>query len=281
MSMNLAGAVAGQRRNKGYSVRRTARMAAALLAVSLPVCFGQGPPREQRPQVETSPAVVSDDTFHAANPPELVAEIERAIRDLGHPDFAVRQLSSKRLFQIGLRASAQLRDAYRATSDLEVRLRVEAVVYRAYLDEHLTAKNGFLGVEIRLAPAGVPSKLIPPGGVGFLISRVVAGSAADRAGLQRGDIAIKLDGQPIKGGRNAFRDAIRKRHRGNVLGITVLRGGNVYKPYEFEVILDGRPIDQFGFDLAPERAAADRGFRRWWAEHFSKTDPEPDTPNKP
>ncbi len=226
-------------------------------------------PDEQDQKSEAPSTTVSDAEFHLANPPELTADIKHAISDLGHPDFGKRKQATRRLLQIGVRAFAQLRDAYHTADDLEVRLRIESIVYQSYLDEHLSAKNGFLGVRIASVFADLPRGLIPPEGVGISIELVVANSAADRAGLKRGDVAIKLDGEPIKGGQTAFRDAIRFRRRGETLRITVLRGRKVY---EFEVILGGRPVDTFTGDLAPERAAVERQFRPWWVKHFARSD---------
>ena len=59
--------------------------------------------------------------------------------------------------------------------------------------------RGYLGVMIQDAPAEMARELGLPHTRGALVGDVVAGGPAAKAGLQRGDFIVKLDGEAIKG----------------------------------------------------------------------------------
>jgi putative serine protease PepD len=58
---------------------------------------------------------------------------------------------------------------------------------------------------------------------GAVITEVVSGSAADKAGLQAGDVVVKADGKPVTGSDD-LRSAIQAKKPGDKLTLTVNRG---------------------------------------------------------
>lgn len=203
--------------------------------------------------------------FNESVSPQQAERIAEWVRELGHPRFEARRQAEQRLRQAGAAAFPRLRDVYRTTPDLEVRLRIESIVYQSFMDHHLTAQSGFMGIQIGEIVTDDSEGPLPHGGIGVRVSRVVPGLSASRASMMAGDVITQLDGEPIQAGLDWFRDAIRARKRGQVLMITALRQG---REYEFEVTLDGRPVEEFNSDLAPLRIAAERKFQAWWTRHF-------------
>jgi putative serine protease PepD len=89
-------------------------------------------------------------------------------------------------------------------------------------EEPLTFKEGGSGRRDRgifgvsIAPAG-------GGKEGVKITRLTTGSGAEKAGLQKGDMVVSVDGVPIKGFQD-FVQAIRGRKPGDQLKVTYRRG---------------------------------------------------------
>lgn len=80
-----------------------------------------------------------------------------------------------------------------------------------------------LGIGVQPVTPEIASSLgIEPRGV--LINSVSAGSAAERAGLQRGDVIVALDGQPVMD-TNAFRNKIAASTPGSEVALTIKRDG--------------------------------------------------------
>jgi serine protease Do len=106
--------------------------------------------------------------------------------------------------------------------------------------------RGWLGVAIQdVTPAiGEALGLRAPDGV--LISEVPSGSPADRAGLQRGDVIVELNGRPVKDSRD-FRLQIAQIAPGTAVRIGFLRGN------------DKREVRVLLGELPGERAQAPRG----------------------
>jgi len=65
--------------------------------------------------------------------PELAAEIDVLIEELGHPEFSSRELASERLVEIGAQALPAL-DQGRRHADREVRLRCERILARVRVE---------------------------------------------------------------------------------------------------------------------------------------------------
>lgn len=98
--------------------------------------------------------------------------------------------------------------------------------------------RGWLGVEVQdINPQLAESfGLQDPNGVA--IAGVVSNSPADRAGLEPGDIIVRLDGEAVANAREALH-AIAHHHPGGTLHIAGLRGR---RPFETEARVAQRPV---------------------------------------
>ena len=108
-----------------------------------------------------------------------------------------------------------------------------------------------LGVEYGAAtPALIDALDLPRGAA--QVGRVVAGSAADRAGIREGDVIVAVDGQPL---RNALQlsTIIGSKRPGDEVEITVHRDGEARS---FDVTLSAPEADE---QSAPAADAARRG----------------------
>ncbi|MGH8273313.1 MAG: DegQ family serine endoprotease [Gammaproteobacteria bacterium] len=86
-------------------------------------------------------------------------------------------------------------------------------------------EHGLLGVHLQpLSAALVKGFKLPNGTQGALISQVLKGSAAAKAGLKQGDIVTAVNGQPIKSDQ-ALASYIGIRRAGTPLTLTVYRDG--------------------------------------------------------
>lgn len=87
-----------------------------------------------------------------------------------------------------------------------------------------TVRRGQLGITVLKIPSEEASKLGVTGGAGVVVYQVQPGSAADRAGLRRGDIITALNGTPVDD-PNTFRNIIAGSAPGTEVTLTVKRDG--------------------------------------------------------
>jgi hypothetical protein len=216
--------------------------------------------------------VPSGEEFSLPVGTELAERIDGMISRLGSPKYKEREDATTGLIEIGAPAFARLRRAYRATDQLEVRLRIERIVYAAYLDYHLFDRNGFLGISQEPVPRlHEDDPRIPEGHFGVQVREVIAGTAADEAGIEAGDIIIALEGRPLAGERvkaaASFGEAIRVLGPGTRVKVTVLRRA---AQLEIEAVLDKRPRVYYENQEVVSLLLAevrDR-FASWWTTHF-------------
>ena len=100
------------------------------------------------------------------------------------------------------------------------RLRVEA--------NGQPSASGYLGVQLERRTDG---------GSGALVAKVFAGSGAGAAGIEVGDVVVKVDGQPISG-QAALIATIRDLAPGDHTLVALVRHG---KPFDVTVVLGSRP----------------------------------------
>lgn len=96
---------------------------------------------------------------------------------------------------------------------------------------------GVLGVEVVELTEQLRLRFSVPEGRGVLISEVVEASAAERAGIEAGDVLVSLGGAPIASGRE-LRRRVSRAGAGNEMPLVVIRDGGLV---ELSAILDGRP----------------------------------------
>ncbi len=86
-------------------------------------------------------------------------------------------------------------------------------------------KHGVLGIRIQsVTPAFAKAFKLPNGMQGALVSQVLKGSEADKAGLKQGDVITAVNGQPIKNAQT-LTSYVGIRRVGTPLDLTVYRNG--------------------------------------------------------
>ncbi|HEX5708453.1 MAG TPA: DegQ family serine endoprotease [Pyrinomonadaceae bacterium] len=86
-------------------------------------------------------------------------------------------------------------------------------------------RRGQLGVNIQPVTTEIAANLgLPEGTRGVIINNVVAGSAAERAGLRRGDVVTAFNGQPVSD-TNSLRNRVASTQPGAEVTLTVVRDG--------------------------------------------------------
>jgi serine protease Do len=98
--------------------------------------------------------------------------------------------------------------------------------------------RGYLGILPQALTPELAESLDIPGTDGILIGQVIEGTPADKGGLRRGDVIVKLNDKPLTNDVNAFRVRVADQPVGEKLTMEVLRDGDREK---LEVVLEERP----------------------------------------
>jgi serine protease Do len=122
------------------------------------------------------------------------------------------------------------------------------------LEKHGVVHRGYLGVEIRALDPDVAERLGVPHNEGVLVSRVMEGSPAAKAGLRDGDVITALDGKPVTGGRE-LRQAVAALVAKKKAEVTVFRDGKTVK---LEVTVAEQPADFGTAANTPEPPPAEK-----------------------
>lgn len=233
-----------------------------------PPAVGQGLP----PRVSLEPEEVADDDFHLPVDDETAARIKANVQRLGSPLYQEREDAVKQLRSIGAPAFATLRRVYARSDELEVRLRIEDIVYEAYLDRHVFDRNGFLGIQQQRVPrTNDDDPRILEGHFGVAIGKIIKNTAAQDFDLRKGDVIIALDREPLKRGdgnmNQSFGESLRTRGPGTLVVLTILRGES---RLEMEIPLGRRPKRLYARQgiVTEQLAAAERDFGAWWIKFF-------------
>jgi serine protease Do/serine protease DegQ len=108
-----------------------------------------------------------------------------------------------------------------------------------------TVKRGVLGVNIQTLTPDIAESLGAANAQGALVSQVVEGSAAEKAGIKAGDIITAINGKPVKDAQG-LRNSIGMLSIGERVDVALLRDG---KPRRVTAMIGER-------DAAAEAAAA-------------------------
>ena len=116
--------------------------------------------------------------------------------------------------------------AYRETEDMEVEYRLRHVLKPLAQRYLFHRAPGFLGVNLG-------REELDDGRIAILLNNVRPGLAADKAGLQAGDLILTLDGKPMEevgreGGIPGFSRAIAERPPGTRVELGVRRGNEEF-----------------------------------------------------
>ncbi len=121
--------------------------------------------------------------------------VEQLIQDLGAVRWLVREDATTALIRRGPDCYGPLRQAFREGGRYEVRRRIRQIVKDIYLTEALGPGGAFLGVSQPEKVTMSDDARIPVGRSALAFQHVVPETAADRAGLRRGDLIISLNGR--------------------------------------------------------------------------------------
>ena len=111
-------------------------------------------------------------------------------------------------------------------------------------------RRGVIGVGIQDMTPELAKNLGIDRSEGALISSVIKGSAAEVAGLKSGDVAIELDGKPLKGSQD-LRNRVGMLMLGTSVNLTVVRNGG---KKDFKLVI-GKPPQQTIEAKAEDRPA--------------------------
>ena len=112
-------------------------------------------------------------------------------------------------------------------------------------------RRGMLGINIQNITTDTAQALGLKDTAGVLVSNVRSGSAADKAGIKRGDIITKINGEKMDDS-NILRNKVAGTLPGNEIKLTVLRDGNeqeltaVLDEYQVEGAANNNPNDGDG-----------------------------------
>jgi serine protease Do len=82
------------------------------------------------------------------------------------------------------------------------------------------------GIGVRVRAADPLQAMRLPGGAGLVVTEFLDESSAKRAGIQRGDVILAVDGRPTPG-RGALQHALWSRPRGSSVTLRIARGAQV------------------------------------------------------
>ncbi|MDO4337986.1 MAG: trypsin-like peptidase domain-containing protein [Eubacteriales bacterium] len=116
---------------------------------------------------------------------------------------------------------------------------LEELMDRQTRDKVEESKAAYLGVEVLdLSAEAIQMYNMP---TGAFVSKVIAGNAAQNAGMQKGDIIVKLDGQKVSD-RDDLLDKLQYYAAGESVEILVARASNgEYTEQTLQVVLDAQP----------------------------------------
>jgi len=132
---------------------------------------------------------------------------------------------------------------------------VPTTMVRAVMNQLIAygeVRRGQIGVQISDMTPELAKNLGISRTEGALISAVVKGSPAEAAGLRAGDVAIDLDGKPLRGSSD-LRNRIGMMTLGTSVNLSVLRDGG---KKDFKLTI-GKPAEQQTASLEPATVKAD------------------------
>jgi len=118
-----------------------------------------------------------------------------------------------------------------------------------------TVVRGYLGVSLQDLTAELAESFGLDGTKGALLVEVTKDAAADKAGLQQGDVIVEFDGQAVED-KDSFRNKVAITKPGTKCKVVAMRNG---EQKTFTVVLDERPTN-LSFTSQQSEIAADIGF---------------------
>jgi S1-C subfamily serine protease len=158
----------------------------------------------------------------------------------------------------------------------------------AQLIQHGTVRRGMLGITVQTLTSDLAASLELDSVDGALVSSVREDSAAERAGVRRGDVVTALNGVPVTDS-NALRNQVATLQPGSKVELAVVRGGEkrtitakldeLPNADRTAAARDGSPEDSgFGLAVEPVTPADAERLGAKGAEGLVVTDVSPDSP---
>ncbi len=121
-----------------------------------------------------------------------------------------------------------------------------------------TVSRGWLGVGIQDVTQDLAQAFNLENAKGSLITGVMSDTPADRAGLQRGDVVVEMNGEEVLNSRQ-FRNEIANSGAGTNINLKVIRNSELMN---FRIHLDERPRELGKITMKPDRSEENLfGFR--------------------
>ena len=92
------------------------------------------------------------------------------------------------------------------------------------LIDHGNVRRGLLGVSVQAVTPDIARSLHLDNAHGVLVNSITAGGAAEKAGLQRGDVITSVNGNPVKD-TNSLRNEVSEMMPGTDVKVSLLRDG--------------------------------------------------------
>ena len=124
---------------------------------------------------------------------------------------------------------------------------------------HGAVQRAWLGVAFQPLDPDLAAHLGAPNTSGALVSEVVVGGPADKAGLQVGDVIVAVDGEPLVHSRDLLHAVLRHKV-GSKIQLSLQRDG---KAQTAVVVAGLRPTDGQSPAAAPASAPAGRSLDRF------------------
>lgn len=155
-------------------------------------------------------------------------QISKLISSLSSPLAQERDDAMTILMEMGPECYAPLRQSFESTPYYDVRRRIRQVVLEIFLTEHVGPPRAFLGISHKgQSVTEAIDGRVPAGATALYITDVFKASAAQRCGLQNGDLVIALNGKPgtLEHQAIEFTRWIGEQAPGTKCEVTVIRGG--------------------------------------------------------
>lgn len=159
-------------------------------------------------------------------PSDLEPSIEQLVEALGSPVFEERQHATLLLKSLDKSSVEQLKRFYVEQRDHEVRLRLSDIAESLFLRRVLSDLGGFLGIQPMPIDSSDDDRL-ESGQIAVRIVRVVDHSAAEREGLEVGDLIVEFNGKKLnfpKSDRMGMAKLIRQSPPDAEIQFTIVRG---------------------------------------------------------
>jgi len=174
--------------------------------------------------------VVALAAFAQTNEAGIEKEIHRLMGELGAPKYAAREAAQKQLLQIGDANYQPVLDlslrTYATTQDPEVKLRLRGVMARLVGTKIFDRPRGYLGVQIASATA-LDEQQQPIRGITVL--KPVEDGVAEKAGIQAGDLILKLDDLDLVKTPSTleFTHYVQSKYPGDKVKLVIKRGAGI------------------------------------------------------